>query len=1195
MSRFISFYYTFAKISCMQCYKIRVISPFTLFVFILSYGLSFFTLNGQTGNWKKVAHHELSSNPIFQRLAPGDLSDISISDQYTTKHNQITHIYVQQRYQGIPIHNAISGLHFQPNLQIAFATNRFHSNLSARINTTASHFSPEEMVKFALEKTGSNLSLEELSYKPTSSNQLEVHHPSKLLHPILVELLYFPIHPSTTLKLSWSITIPLKNSEAVHHLIIDATNQDVLQQKNLALNCSHSHCPGNHLHTVHFPKKEKKPIPFEDKPAYQVFPIPIESPLFGERSILIDPADSIASPFGWHSISASNQPNFTTTLGNNAHAYADRDNDNLPDQNPPDGSTQLQFIFPFDENLEPISNQDAAIVQSFYMTNIMHDIAYRYGFDENAGNFQATNFDLGGNENDLVVTQIQDGAGLNNANFYTPSDGFSPRMQLYLFDSFRGNLLEILDPKEMVGSYKGGTASFGPPLDTLGITGEIVLVDDGSRNGSFACNDLINPSDIKGKIALIDRGNCFFQEKTMYAEAAGAIGVIICNYEDNVNSMGGIGGIQPTIPSISIGQNDCQKIKLALSQNVVGKLSLPNVIIPKRKDAAFDNGIIAHEYAHGISIRLTGGPGTNSCLDNDEEMGEGWSDFFALALTSQYNGAPPSSRGIGNYVIRAGVNGNGVRRLPYSTDMDINDYNYDDIIGSTTPHSLGEVWASMLWDLYWAFVDKYGWSDNFYNGQGGNNMVLQLVMDGLKLQACQPGFVSGRDAILAADQILNNGANQCLIWEVFARRGLGWNAQENSPLNRHDGRADFTPSPFCENGLKVFKTVTPTIFPGDTIWTTLRVINHQKQMAESVTLIDTFPTNGQFLGLSIPGITYFTINNTVQVNDLSIPSGDTIIIDYATISDPLTQSDLIFMDSFETAEGFWKSEATNPTNPWTFQFDSTIQKNIWKINVSPIENEATLFLDHPIRIDQAAVLKISHAFSTELGFDGGIIEISTDDGNTWQYVPSDQIFRMPYTGRLSFNTFFKNDMYAFVGKSEGVVDSYISLEPYLGSTLKFRFRFTQDQEENPDLGNDSQFWSIHGLSVFELKNYYKTACVSAENSEADCALPPGKGTILNPSSITTQVVETSNAPFYVEVFPNPADQAFKVSIHSKSSGEGKMTIRNLSGQAVNQKTFRIFPGKNTISGISLGLEPGLYFITTSVGNHLVTHKIVIQH
>ena len=52
-------------------------------------------------------------------------------------------------------------------------------------------------------------------------------------------------------------------------------------------------------------------------------------------------------------------------------------------------------------------------------------------------------------------------------------------------------------------------------------------------------------------------------------------------------------------------------------------------------DGSFDNGIVAHEYGHGISNRLTAGASTTNCLQNAEQMGEGWSDWFGLMITME--------------------------------------------------------------------------------------------------------------------------------------------------------------------------------------------------------------------------------------------------------------------------------------------------------------------------------------------------------------------------------------------------------------------------------------------------------------------------------------------------------------------------------------------------------------------------------
>jgi len=100
----------------------------------------------------------------------------------------------------------------------------------------------------------------------------------------------------------------------------------------------------------------------------------------------------------------------------------------------------------------------------------------------------------------------------------------------------------------------------------------------------------------------------------------------------------------------------------------------------------------------------------------------------------------------------------------------------EDSIEKVRVHSVGEVWAATLWDLTWAYIGKYGYSSNIYNGIGGNNKVMQLVIDAMKIQPCNPSFIQARDAVIAADQATTGGQDYCMIWKVFARRGLGTNA-----------------------------------------------------------------------------------------------------------------------------------------------------------------------------------------------------------------------------------------------------------------------------------------------------------------------------------------------------------------------------------------------------------------------------------
>ena len=178
-------------------------------------------------------------------------------------------------------------------------------------------------------------------------------------------------------------------------------------------------------------------------------------------------------------------------------------------------------------------------------------------------------------------------------------------------------------------------------------------------------------------------------------------------------------------------------------------------------------------------------------------MGEGWSDFFALVMTQQITDTAEQPRGIGTYVLGQDALGSGIRPARYSTDLAVNGYTYEDMENPevTVPHGIGFIWSTILWDMYWAFIDEYGFDPDMYYGTGGNNMALQLVMDGLKLQTCgNVGFVDGRDAILMADEALYAGANECTIRRVFARRGVGALSSQGTALSRADQTPDFTVS-----------------------------------------------------------------------------------------------------------------------------------------------------------------------------------------------------------------------------------------------------------------------------------------------------------------------------------------------------------------------------------------------------------------
>jgi hypothetical protein len=226
------------------------------------------------------------------------------------------------------------------------------------------------------------------------------------------------------------------------------------------------------------------------------------------------------------------------------------------------------------------------------------------------------------------------------------------------------------------------------------------------------------------------------------------------------------------------------------------------------RDSDLDNGIIAHEYGHGISNRLVGGPSNTSCLGNAEQMGEGWSDYFGIVMTMKVTDTPTTGRGVGTYVLGQPTTGVGIRPARYTTSFASNNYTYASTnSGLSQPHGIGFVWCTMLWEMTWELIGVHGFDPDIYNGDGGNNIAMRLVIEGLKLTPCNPGFVNGRDAILAADQALYGGANQQYIWAAFARRGLGVSASQGSSSSRSDQVEAFdTPVP---NNMGVSDVLSP--------------------------------------------------------------------------------------------------------------------------------------------------------------------------------------------------------------------------------------------------------------------------------------------------------------------------------------------------------------------------------------------------
>ena len=761
---------------------------------------------GNPADAETQARNYLQKNQRSFGLDAADLREMIVSGNVPGTARGMRHIYLQQIARGIPVWNAVFTVNVAGDGSVINPGNRFFNRLAARTAGQGVRLNPVQAAQSAFDflELKPKQALRATANRGGASQKHTLSTGGIAKRPVEAELVWYYAQDINKLRLSWRLQI---ESSSTHHwdVFVDAGTGEPLAAKDRVVHDSYSATAAATASSAGAPgaiamlqaagalvpaQPEPPPaFPNIDGASYTVYPFPFESPSDGGRRSVTGAANPTASPYGWHDTNGVAGAESTRTRGNNVRAYTDTDGDDNVDANSePDGGASLTFAAPILAGQEPAQYKDAAVTNLFYWNNIVHDISYNYGFNEASGNFQLSNYGKGGVEGDQLRAEAQDGSGTDNANFSTGPDGDVPRMQMYRWLFPFPNVVNVTAPGPAVGNYISTAAGFGPTFATSGAkAGSLVLANDGSGTTSDGCEPLV--AFPAGAIAVIDRGTCNFVAKVKNAQDAGAIAVMMVNnIAGEPISMGGTDATI-TIASGMISLVDGNKLKPNLPATATMQT---NGSPPPQRDSDLDASVMVHEYTHGISNRLTGGPNTTSCLTNQEQMGEGWSDFLGTAFTARASDVGSTRRGMSSYLYYQATTGTGLRNTPYSTDMAINPANYAAVANTATissPHGIGYVWNSMLWEMYWNLVNRYGFNPNLYQGwnTGGNNLAIQLVMDGMKMQPCGPGFVDGRNAILAADTALTGGANQCEIWRGFAKRGLGFSAMQGDANNRADG------------------------------------------------------------------------------------------------------------------------------------------------------------------------------------------------------------------------------------------------------------------------------------------------------------------------------------------------------------------------------------------------------------------------
>jgi extracellular elastinolytic metalloproteinase len=1110
---------------------------------------------------KTVAIQMVEKNLAKLGLQTQDLVNFRVSNAYHNRNAGTDMVYLQQQFKAVPVVNQILVLAFK-NGTLVSNTGKVYSGFEkafSSIPETPSISAETAVIKVMAEKQ--SLPLSAFTKSTTTNNKIILGKAGAAKDNITAELMWEIDEQTNKPALVWQVYFaPIKTSDT-WLISIDANTNRIVKERNLTVYCNWN-TPG-HDHAAHDIKKTMIAAPaalaFDqtieseknilspsliNNATYRVIPFPAESPQHpgGTHNLRNNPwtaAPNNATSLKWHS-DGTNDYNYTR--GNNVWAYQDRDLSNLNNptvaKSTASTTTTDPLSFDFTPNFSqsavinsPARNKDFNVTNLFYWNNVIHDVLYQYGFDEVGGNFQVNNQGRGGAGNDPVIADAQDASGSDNANFATPVDGQSPRMQMYLWNKSGRPAFTIVNaPASIAGNKTSVESNFTlttgfPANNTLArvgpVTADVVYYNDNATTTHDAC---VSPSNaLTGKIVLINRGNCDFLVKVQNAQAAGAVGVImIQNTTDAPIIMGGANtpaGVN--IPAVMVSQAD-GAILIAQVANGLNVTLAPDMI-----DGDVDNGVVVHEFGHGISNRLAGGPSQAGCVSNAEQMGEGWSDYFCLMLTqdwatSNINTGFTTPRAIGTYAAGQPVTGAGIRTQRYCTDFTVNNLVFTATLpGAGMQHTRGELWAATLWDMTWNIIQQNNTiTPDIYNGtaNGGNVIALKLVMEGLKLQPCGSGFIDARDAIIKADEILYGGIYSCAIKEAFRRRGMGPLASQGDANSTTDQTPDFSPVVTVKVNSSVIE-----VPEGQNVTYTNTVVSCGP--VTNYILRDTLPANVTY----VSGGTYDATTRVVSFPVNLTASGTqtysfTVMANVGSYYAPTTYLNEIVASASIPAT---LTQTSNTATVWTGTSaqSHSAPNSVFSPN-SAVPSEQILRTSSPIALGaNQSSISFWHRYLTEASYDGGVIEISTDGGTNWTDLETKMILGYyNSTINLSAGTSLQGKK-AYSGSIPNFIKTDINLSSFAGQSALFRWRFVSDN------GSAVTGWYVDDIlvkneAVINIRTnlfnaagtiiQYVDTVTRITNTCAGVSIttPPTNQTACSGANATFTVVATGTAPTY---------------------------------------------------------------------------------
>ncbi len=571
-----------------------------------------------------------------------------------------------------------------------------------------------------------------------------------------------------------------------------------------------------------------------------------------------------------------------------------------------------------------------------------------------------------------------------------------------------------------------------------------------------------------------------------------------------------------TIPILSVSQADGATLAAALASGETAHLARSLTV---DRDGTIDNTVVAHEWGHYLHLRHVS-CSSQQCL----AQSEGWADFDALMMMVRQGDALTGTYAIAQYATASFPDDPayfGIRRYPYTIDLTKSPLTFKYIsdgvtLPTTAPlaqgnaqapnsevHAAGEIWASMLFEGYDAMLQQTQGASPPYTFAEARRRMSDYIVGGMTTAPVDPTYTEQRDAVLAA-AAASDPNDLALLAQGFAKRGAGTCAVSpaRDSMDFSGVVESFTVSPnvaitsvTVDDSLSSCDAADGYLDAGEKGKVTVHVLNGAPTTLSGATATlstttagVTFPNGptvtfgnlGMFaagtgtaeiaLDPSVSGKETLALTVTLSAGT-ACTSAATVVAPWINVVEVPASSTV---DDVEEKSTTWTTTGMMADQIWS-RVELTPGNQVWAgVDYSAPSDTSLVSPPLVVSATEALVLSFDHAHSFEnsmnVNWDGAVIEVSSDAGQTWTDIST---FGDPGYGgtigdpmNMAMNVLKDRQGYVATNASDPATDHVtVNLGTKLaGATVQIRFRIGTDDAQG-DVG-----WQLDNIALQGITN-----------------------------------------------------------------------------------------------------------------------------